>query len=53
MRRRRFADGRLKRARTGLIKRYGHFVLDLTATGSELKAQIERFGKEVRPLLSF
>ncbi len=30
-----------------------HFVLDLTATGDDLNAQIERFGKEVRPLLSF
>ncbi|MEM7413472.1 MAG: LLM class flavin-dependent oxidoreductase [Myxococcota bacterium] len=30
-----------------------HFVLDLTSTGKTLKAQIERFGREVRPLLSF
>ncbi len=30
-----------------------HFVLDLTSTGQDLKVQIERFGREVRPLLSF
>ncbi len=30
-----------------------HFVLDLTSTGEDLRVQIERFGREVRPLLSF
>ncbi len=30
-----------------------HFILDLTSTGAELDAQIERFATDVRPLLTF